>query len=328
MANFYICSNSLDPFFNLALEEVLFDSHESGVTLYLWQNRDTVVIGKNQNAWKECNMELLQEEGVTLARRLTGGGAVFHDLGNVNFTFITKSPDYNLARQLGVILSAVRSFGVNAEYTGRNDITLLNGSKFSGNAFRFSGETNLHHGSILVQSDIGRLSQYLSPSKAKLNAKGVDSVKSRVTNLSDASNGAITVSGLTKSLISEFIREYGPAPKRTVEEYLSPSLETLKAKYASFEWRIKKNPKCDLRFENRFPFGELEILLSIENNFISDVLVYSDAMDETLANRLERSILGLPLRSDLVAQAVRAIESSSSEEIAEWIKNMLSKNGI
>ena len=168
---------SQDPYYNLAVEQVLLESVREGeCILYLWRNSNTVVIGKNQNAWKECRSSLLYEEGGKLARRLSGGGAVFHDLGNLNFTFLVRQQDYDQDRQLSVIEDAVRSLGVDALRSGRNDI-LAEGKKFSGNAFYKNGVQAYHHGTLLVDVDMEKLSRYPSPSKAKLAATGVDSVE-------------------------------------------------------------------------------------------------------------------------------------------------------
>ncbi|MEI6309433.1 MAG: lipoate--protein ligase, partial [bacterium] len=191
---------SLDPFHNLALEEFLLDDvtghaaagcHAAAgylATLYLWQNENTVVIGKNQNPWRECRLEQLEAEGGKLARRLSGGGAVFHDLGNLNFTFLLPRADYDLSRQLRVILEAARAVGVPAEMSGRNDLTAT-GRKFSGNAFYLRKETAFHHGTILVNADFQKMSRYLQPSAEKMRAKGVESVRARVVNLSELSPG-------------------------------------------------------------------------------------------------------------------------------------------
>lgn len=137
-----VYSHSYDPWFNLAVEEYLLNHvHDHEVILYLWQNDQTVVIGRNQNAWKECAWEQLEKDGGKLARRLSGGGAVFHDLGNLNFTFLTTKKHYELERQLSVILQALRKLGVNAEFSGRNDL-MLDGRKFSGHAYYYQGHSH------------------------------------------------------------------------------------------------------------------------------------------------------------------------------------------
>lgn len=179
----YIESNTINPYYNLALEEDLFfKCAEDEMILYLWKNSNTAVIGKNQNAWRECNVTKIEKDDVVLVRRMSGGGAVFHDTGNLNFTFICHRKNYDVDRQLGVIIDALKPFGIYAKKTGRNDIQ-VNGKKFSGNAFYQRGERCYHHGTLMVDVDTERLSKYLTVSKAKLQSKGVESVKSRVTNL-------------------------------------------------------------------------------------------------------------------------------------------------
>lgn len=199
---------SFDPFFNLAVEEYLLQNTDEGCcTLYLWQNQNTVVIGRNQNAFKECRTTLLEDEGGKLARRLSGGGAVFHDLGNLNFTFLVPTADYDLDKQLKVIELACEKLGVKVERSGRNDI-LADGRKFSGNAFYKNGPRAYHHGTLMVDVDREKMGRYLNPSKAKLSSKGVDSVRSRVVNLKELAPDT-TIELLSQKLAEAFGQVYG-----------------------------------------------------------------------------------------------------------------------
>jgi lipoate-protein ligase A len=192
-----VISKSVDPWYNLALEEYLLKHVRRGeVVLYLWQNNHTVVIGKHQNAWKECNCKLLEQDGGRLARRLSGGGAVYHDLGNLNFTMVMDRKLYDLEKQLTVILQAVRGLEIRAEFTGRNDLA-IEGRKFSGNAFCFKSERAYHHGTLMVDTDLECLTRYLQAPQSKLVAKGagIASVRSRVINLASIRSG-LTVANL------------------------------------------------------------------------------------------------------------------------------------
>ena len=157
-----IRSSSLNPYENLGLEEYLTThTKPCQCILYLWQNAPTVVIGRNQNCWAECRLDAMKEDGVLLARRLSGGGAVYHDLGNVNFTFMARTPLYSVERHLDVILTALSYLGIRGEKTGRNDLT-VQGKKFSGNAFYRQGEYCCHHGTLLLDTDAGAMGRYLA----------------------------------------------------------------------------------------------------------------------------------------------------------------------
>lgn len=318
--NKIILGSSFNPWHNLALEELLFNRQKEGMTFYLWQNQNTVVIGKYQNAWKECRVPLLENEEGRLARRSSGGGAVFHDLGNLNFTFITGRDHYDVTRQLSVIQKAVLSFGVETDFTGRNDLVLRSGGeKFSGNAFRLTKAVGMHHGTILIHVDMERLSRYLAPSKEKLASKGVESVRARVKNLSETS-AAITVPTMKEALISAFIQEYGVAETLNEDVFHGEELQALEEKYSSWDWRLGKSPEFDLTLENRFNWGEIALHLSFSEGLVREACVYSDAMDEAFIGQIVPAIQGCPMNASELALRIRALNHPHGDELARWLQ--------
>ncbi|MCR4956900.1 MAG: lipoate--protein ligase [Lachnospiraceae bacterium] len=310
------CAKGTNPYRNLAIEEYLtFHTKPGECILFLWQNQNTVVIGKNQNAYKECKVSKLEESGGYLARRLSGGGAVYHDLGNLNFTFCIRKEEYDLDRQLNVILRAVKSFGLNAEKTGRNDI-VAEGRKFSGNAFFSSGEYAYNHGTIMIDVNRAKLSDYLTVSAEKLKAKGVDSVKSRVVNLHDL-NPEITVESMGDALAKAFDEEYEleATPWMPGTDELE-DINIRAKKFASEDWRFNKKLILSNCISRRFPFGEVEILYEVVEGVIDKVKVYTDSMDETLAERVEEILKGLNYRKDRLIQQ----EIDGNQEIVQIIR--------
>ena len=299
---------SYDPHYNLAVEEYLLESVEPGqCVLYLWQNRNTVVIGRNQNPWKECRTTLLEQEGGHLARRLSGGGAVFHDLGNLNFTFLVCLEDYSVPRQMEVNRSAVASLGIPAEVSGRNDI-LARGRKFSGNAFYKNGRQAYHHGTLLVAADMEKLGRYLNPSKAKLKAKGVDSVRSRVVNLQEL-NPAVTVDSLKKALKEAFSNVYGLPLEALPSAWLDEAaIGQLTERNRSWQWNYGQKLPFTFECEDRFSWGEVQVQLQIEHGIIQNAKLYSDCLEEDMIPqwemrlsgcRLERQSLGVALSREI-----------------------------
>lgn len=319
--NKIVLGSSHNPWHNLALEELLFNQHEKGMTFYLWQNQHTVVIGKFQNAWKESKVSQLEEDEGKLARRSSGGGAVYHDLGNLNFTFITNRTHYNVHRQLSVIQNAVAAYRIKAVFSGRNDLTIdPTGEKFSGNAFRISQEICMHHGTILVDVDMSKLSRYLVPSKEKLASKGVESVRARVKNISEL-NPSITIPGIKYELIQALIREYGEAEVFLEDYFISEELTLLEEKYTSWDWRIGRTPEFDLTVENRFSWGDLSLNMCFENAKAADVKVFSDSMDEAFIESIAPALLGSPMDREEFARRIESLNHQYSAEIAAWLRS-------
>ncbi len=316
--NALMLTDSLDPWHNLALEEQLFDTHKGGVLLYLWQNQDTVVIGRNQNAWKECRMQALEEDGGRLARRTSGGGAVFHDTGNLNFSFIADKSLYDQQRQLALILQAVESLGIRASFTGRNDIVTDSGAKFSGSAFRHFQNVSLHHGTILLSADMHKLSKYLAPSTEKLRSKGVESVRARVCNLCEY-RPELTPAMMKAALIDAFAQSYGAYERIYEEELDRDAFDALCKRHASWEWRCGASPRFDAAFSHRFAWGELELQLCLKNGLIQSAAAFSDAMDEAFIRSIPPALTGLRFDGETLIAALRALGGSMAEDIAQYL---------
>lgn len=314
-------SNCFDPYENLATEKYLLDTvKKDSCTLFLWQNKNTVVIGKNQNAWAECKCALLESEGGKLARRLSGGGAVFHDLGNLNFTFLCPTEDYDLSRNLNVLKTACNLAGISTVISGRNDI-LADNRKFSGNAFYNTKGKSYHHGTLLISADTERMQKYLTPPKLKLEAKGIKSVKSRVVNLSELSSG-LTCEAMSNFMISAFQKEYGIAPvflKTPDIEKISP----LRDKFSSRDYIYGSPIPFSFSLDERFSWGYAELKLNVKNNLISQVQMYTDSLDWTVSEALSSALLNCRFDFESIK---KALSSSLPQDIAEDISNLIEKD--
>lgn len=309
-----LLTRSTDPHVNLAVEDALLRSlGEQTAILYLWQNKHTVVIGSGQNAWGECHTQLLEREGGTLARRSSGGGAVYHDLGNLNFSFIVPREDYAVERQLAVVLDAVRLVGIDAEASGRNDLT-ANGRKFSGNAFRLLKDSALHHGTLLVDVDMAMLPRYLNVAPDKLKAKGVKSVPSRVINLSALAD--VTIDHMKDAMIQAFMQHYGACETEWVEQTPIAGLDGYLQKYRSWDWIYGASPEGEMRLGTRFAWGGVELIASVKGGVATGLVIYTDAMDETLKARLEAALANCPWRAEALFEAASA---AGEPDVAEWL---------
>ena len=315
-------SKSFDPYLNLATEQYLMETvEEDACILFLWQNQNTVVIGKNQNAWKECRTDLLREEGGFLARRLSGGGAVFHDLGNLNFTFLMPQAEYDLDRQFSVIAEAVSMLGLHAERSGRNDV-LAEGRKFSGNAFYKNGKQAYHHGTLLVDVDMEKLGRYLNPSKAKLQSKGVDSVRSRVVNLTELSP-TLTIGTMKKAMANAFAKVYDkPLTVMNDSDFDHEAIEALCQRNASWEWNYGQKLPFTADFEDRFTWGSIQMCLQVENGVITVAKVYSDSMDWSVSPILEKALLGCRFQKEVLQAAVPS-DMNNAEDIRQLIASQI-----
>ena len=276
-----VISTQTNPYLNIAVENYLLSLPSDGeVTMYLWRNRRTVVIGQNQNPWAECDVERLEADGGYLMRRRTGGGAVYHDLGNLNFSFVVPYECYDLSRQFGVMQRAVASYGLTTEVSGRNDV-LCGGRKFSGNAFAKGRHQRLHHGTILIRTDVEELQRYLKPKPAKLQKHGVASVQSRVVNLGELVP-EITAEDLIPRMVEAFGQEYGMKAEHVDFDTLAalPAVQSLRDEFADPEWKYGRWRQFVAQHAAHFDWGDVEVSATVDeaHGRIEDVLVASDCL--------------------------------------------------
>ena len=316
-SNYIYSAPTGDGWLNLARDGYFLENNKKGdVILYFYVNKNAVIIGRNQNAWKECSIANMDADGVQLVRRHSGGGAVFHDNGNLNFSFITDEKHYDLNRQMRVILNAVSKIGLKAELSGRNDIT-VDGKKFSGNAFSLAKGNRSHHGTILVNADLTKLSNYLCVSKEKMRSKGIDSVRARVCNLCELSSG-LTVEAMRRLVIESFIEEYGAASEYVFDGTALAEVEERRERLASWEWRFGKTPQFDFETDKRFSFGDTQIYFNLRDGVIRETKVYSDCLDTELTTEIENALTGVHFRKEEIKAALSKMKDQNiAAELAE-----------
>jgi lipoate-protein ligase A len=310
-----IINESFSPYFNLALEEFLLKEYESDEELFvLWQNSPAIIIGRNQNAWDEINHEFVSKNGVAVVRRLTGGGAVYHDLGNLNFTFIARGQragSYDFARFARPIIEALVYLGVKAEFSGRNDIAVA-GRKVSGNAQYRYRDSVLHHGTLLFDSNMENLVQALNVSSDKLTSKGVASVRSRVANIKEYLPVALEMGEFKAAIGRKVLQLDEGAREHRLTEVDLQRIGTLeRTKYATRDWNYGASPGYGLRKSGRFDWGKIEILLNVRDDRIADCKIYGDFFGRKDISGLEKYLVDLPLREADLKQGLDWVDLSS-----------------
>ena len=292
-----------NPWFNLATEDWIFntldpDSH----TLFLWRNSETVVIGRSQNPWVECKIDKMEADDVFLARRQSGGGAVFHDLGNTNFTFLSPKADYDQDANFTIIINALKKLGIDADLSGRNDMQ-VDDKKISGSAFKHAADRSFHHGTLLVNADMQKLGNYLNPHPLKLKAKGIKSVRARVANLVEF-NEDINHETLSEAIIEAFCEYYGDTtPVEELDEASLAKQPTLNKYYqqmADWDWRFGKTPEFTHHIETRFDWGIIDLHLDVKQAVITEVVIFSDALNVELIDLLKESLTDVKYNKETI----------------------------
>ncbi len=303
MKGYFYLSPTTDPYMNLATDEYLLHNLPvDSFVLYCYVNAPSVIIGRHQNAYAECDVANMEADGVKLVRRITGGGAVYHDEGNLNYSFIFPEGKYDESTQNQVLADALASFGIQAEASGRNDIT-VEGKKVSGTAYSAAGGVRQRHGTMLVSSDLDRLQRYLTVSPMKLQSKGVRSVKSRVCNLCEL--GEVTVEWLRDEIMAKTAARYGAMEALVPDENARAAIASLAEERKSFPWLMGEAPKFSYRVEGRYGFGMAEVLCEVSDGVIEDVTVYTDALDTGVPERIKAALVGKAFAPDQIEETLK-----------------------
>ena len=313
----FAVNTSTDPHFNLAFDEYCLQQYRSGEDFfYLWRNRPAVIIGLNQNAYSEVNLDYLDSHGITLARRVTGGGAVYHDLQNLNYTFVGHSVTPEPFAQ------ALRSLGVPAEVSGRNDI-FVEGRKVSGYARRVWHDREIVHGTLMYDVDIDTLTRVLDAPGSKMEAKGIASVRSRVANLKDYLPQFASLDELQAALQEILGAGDGQMPMGPAD--LAEVQRLADTKFSTWDWIYGHSREADFRRRAKFACGTVEAALKIDRGRIAALEFSGDFIGDRPASQLASALTGVRFGREAIAGALGAVRVGdflpgvSAEELAELL---------
>ncbi len=306
----YLENYSNDPQYNLAFEEYCFknlDKKENYVIL--WINGPAIIVGKNQNTNEEVNAEYVRNNNIHVVRRITGGGAVYHDLGNLNFSIITSaagSEKIDFKKFNIPILKALEKLGINGELSGRNDMT-IDGKKFSGIAQSVWKNRVLNHGTLLFDTSLDVLSQALNVKPDKYESKGVKSVRSRVTNIKDYLTEPVDINVFRNLLLKYIFEMEGLTPEvyKLTDEELSEVDKLYKEKYSTWEWNYGESPNFNYKNYKKFPFGSIELLFDVHNGVIKESKIFGDFFGTMDVKLLEEKLIGLKYNRETLGEELK-----------------------
>lgn len=298
-------SDITEPINNLSAEEYLMSiCKPNEIILFLWVNSPSIIIGKHQNPYKECDLVALNHDKIKIVRRLSGGGTVYNDLGNLNFSFISHKLYYNIYRHFSVILNALESFNIYGHTSSRNDL-LVNNKKFSGNAFIHRKSVACHHGTLLIDTNLSNLVKYLNPTSKQIIGKGIESVSSKVINLNTI-NKSVTFTKIIDAITVSFDEEYsGQLICQKLPNTLP--LENYINKYKSWTWIFGSTPKYQVSYNKTYTWGTLSMNLTIIKGFITKCNLQTSPITDSDFNILELNMIGQPLRT---RQLLKCIEET------------------
>ena len=298
----YIESESKNPYINLALEEYIFEHLDrSKEYLMLWQNDNSVIVGKYQNTAEELNQAFIDAHGIRVARRLSGGGAVYHDTGNLNYTLIVdqeRNPDFDFSLFVVPVIEALRELGVEAAFTGRNDLT-IDGRKFSGNSQYAKGGRIMHHGCIMLDSNLETVQDALRVKAAKFESKSIKSVRSRVTTINEHAPSKIPMELFKETLRRHLLsgRDEGVYTLTAADREAVDRLA--REKYATWQWNYGRSPACKIRRDLKCAAGLVTVQMDVNHGVISALHLSGDFFGNGDLHELEEALTGLPLDSGL-----------------------------
>ena len=314
----FLESSCTDPYYNLALEDHIFQQFAQTQDCFLlWQNQPCVVVGKNQNTLEEINSRYIHEHNILVARRNSGGGAVYHDLGNLNYTFIVhpaRNEVLSFQEFVQPLILTLRKLGIEAQSSGRNDV-LIAGKKVSGSAQYAKNGRLLHHGCILVNCDVDALSGALNVSENKFRSKGIKSVRSRVTCVNDHLSRPLTVEEFKRIFIRQVSMEQTLRPIELGAEDLRRVRELRDHQYATWEWNYGGSPPCGVRKEKRYPFGTVAICMELRGDDIEKVKIYGDFFGQEDISGLEQLLCGKHLKPE-------SFQFLSDEEVDRYVSGL------
>lgn len=289
----YIINDSTDPWFNLAFEEVLMrDKSINDDIVMLWQNDKSVIIGKHQNTVEEVNQQFADSNSIKIARRTTGGGAVYHDLGNLNYTFITKysnKEEVDFKKFAVPVVKALQSLGLNPELSGRNDI-LLDGKKISGTALACIGDRFMFHGTLLFDINIDTATKVLTVKADKIESKGIKSVKSRIGNIKNYLPN-LNINDFKEKIITSLEQNSENFIKRNIyQSEIDIVNELYKNKFSKTEWNYGYSPNCNFHKYTRQQCGGIDINLNIQNGYVTECKIFGDFIGIRDVNDVENAI--------------------------------------
>lgn len=302
----YIYNDSTNPYYNLALEEYILKELTQECFM-LWQNLPSIIVGKNQNTLSEINIDYVEKHSIPVVRRLSGGGTVFHDLGNLNFTFIvndTKDSFVDFKKFTLPIIEVLQKISVNAELSGRNDLT-IDGKKFSGNAqYKFKNRL-LHHGTLLFTSNIADLTSALKVDPSKFEGKGIKSIESRVTNIAEYLSQPLAIAEFKQMIMSHIKVSHKEFEfyKLTPEE-INAVNKLVQEKYSTWEWNFGSSPEYNFSNRRKFAGGSIEAYLSVSNGIIRQAKLYGDFFGKYDISEIEQAISGIKHEESAIRQVL------------------------